>query len=401
MTSINPRPSAERHGDSPPVPVLFALGFRPFFVCAGLAAVAVMTVWLLGYTKRNPLLTYYGSSGWHAHEMLFGYMVAVIAGFLSTMGRNEGGAPSLRGMPLVALVMLWAAGRVLPVLPSAPPWLVAVVDVSFLPVLTIALGLTLVRTGRKKELTMVLLLLILTAANILVHLEWLGYVGDSAYLGIVLAIYTIVLLITFIAGAVIPLFFKPGLEQDKRARRPVIEYAGAISVVVLALADLFSPDVKIVVVCAMLAAAVHAWRWLDWMFKVDWSQPLLWVLMAGYAWLIVGFVLTAVSYSGYVSHMIAFHAFMVGGFGGLTLGIMAWLTLVHTGRSLRLAPLAVMALVMLNIAAVVRIAGPLSSLRYAQAMITAAGALWIISFVLFLLVFAPILLQARLEKHKA
>jgi uncharacterized protein involved in response to NO len=282
-----------------------------------------MTVWLLGYTKRDPLLTYYGSSGWHAHEMLFGYMVAVMAGLLSIMMRNQSGEPGLRGMPLLGLVMLWLAGRALPVMPSVPPWLVALVDISFLPILTLALAVPLIRAGRKKELSMVLLLLILTAADVLVHLEWLGYVMDSARLGVVVAIYTMVLFVTLSAGRVMPWFIKPGLEQDKRTRRPVIDYASAISVVVLALADLFSPEVKIVIVCAMLAAAIHAWRWMHWLTRVDWSQALLWVLMAGYAWLIVGFVMTAISYGGHISHMIAFHALMVGGFGGLTLGMMA------------------------------------------------------------------------------
>jgi uncharacterized protein involved in response to NO len=360
-----------------------------------------MTVWLLGYTKRDPLLTYYGSSGWHAHEMLFGYMVAVMAGLLSIMMRNQSGEPGLRGMPLLGLVMLWLAGRALPVMPSVPPWLVALVDISFLPILTLALAVPLIRAGRKKELSMVLLLLILTAADVLVHLEWLGYVMDSARLGVVVAIYTMVLFVTLSAGRVMPWFIKPGLEQDKRTRRPVIDYASAISVVVLALADLFSPEVKIVIVCAMLAAAIHAWRWMHWLTRVDWSQALLWVLMAGYAWLIVGFVMTAISYGGHISHMIAFHALMVGGFGGLTLGMMAWAALAHGGAPQRLSPLMAIALVMLNIAAVVRIVGPLSSFRYGQAMITAAGALWIISFVLFLLVYAPIFMQARAERRKA
>lgn len=378
---------------------LFALGFRPFFLCAGFAAVAIMTVWLLGYTKRNPLLTYYGSSGWHAHEMLFGYMVAVIAGFLLTAVRNWTHIETPRGMTLAALVALWLAGRVLPVMSDIPPWLVALVDFAFLPVLTLTLAVPLLRAGRRKDLSIIALLVVLIGANALVHSEWLHFTMDTARLGVLVAIYALVLLITLIAGRVFPFFIEGGLGEGTVQQRPVIEYASVIVVIVLALADLFSPSVKPVVVCAYLAAAVHAWRWFGWFSKGVWSQPLLWVLMLGYAWLIVGFVLLGVSYSGQISHMLAFHGFMVGGFGGLTLGMMARVALGHTGRPLRVSPLVAMSFMMLNVAAVVRIAGPLSSARYSQAMIIAAGALWIISFVLFLLIYAPILMQPRVDNR--
>ncbi len=360
----------------------------------------IMTIWLLGYTKRNPLLTYYGSSGWHAHEMLFGYMVAVLAGYLSVIIRTESGGLKLHGVTMFGLVLLWVAGRVLPVLPSVPPWSVAVVDVSFLPVFTIVLLIPPGTGGWKNKLPMILLLLILAAANVLVHFEWLGYVMDSARLGIVVAIYSFILLLSLIAGRLIPLYNKPNPEKEKIAPRPVIDHACAISIIVLALADLGSPNVELVVMCALLAAAVHMWRWLNWLVRVDWSQTLLWVLMTGYAWLIVGFVLMAVSYSGHISHMIAFHAFMVGGFGELTLGMMVWVALTYSDGSSGLSSLIAMAMVMLNIAAVVRIVGPLSSFRYSQALITAAGALWIISFVLFLLSYAHLFARVRLDKRQ-
>ena len=113
---INPSPSEERRREVPPDSVMFSQGFRPFFLCAGIVAVVIMMVWLLGYTKRNPLLTYYGSSGWHAHEMLFGYMTAVFAGFLLAAARDRRKAKPLSGAVLIVLLGLWLGGRVLPVL---------------------------------------------------------------------------------------------------------------------------------------------------------------------------------------------------------------------------------------------------------------------------------------------
>jgi uncharacterized protein involved in response to NO len=376
---------------------LFALGFRPFFLCAGIVAVVFMAIWLLGYTKRDPLLTYYGSSGWHAHEMLFGYTVAVVAGFLLTAVRNWTNRETVRGMPLAALVLLWSAGRVLPFLSAIPPWAVALVDLSFLPALAVALAVPLLRAGQKKNLFVLIVLAVLMIANILVHAEWLGYAMDTAHLGIILAIYAVVLLITIIAGRVIPFFIERGIPGAAIRRRPAIEYMSVVTVILLAFADLLSPSVQAVVACAFLATVVHAWRLRGWLLRAALSQPLLWVLLVGYAWLVAGFVLLAVAYGGVIPVMLAFHALTVGGIGVLTIGMMARVALGHTGRQLRSSPLLTLAFVLLNIAAALRIVGPLLSARYATATISAAGALWIVSFALFLFIYAPILMQSRVD----
>ncbi len=396
-TIIEPSLSQPVRASKPSGPALFRLGFRPFFLLAGIAAVVLMAIWLLGYTKRDPLLTYYGSSGWHAHEMLFGYVVAVIAGFLLTAVRNWTESAPLRGIPLAALSSLWLAGRILPLFLGVPPWLVAAVDLAFLPILALILAIPLLRAGQKRNLFIPVLLLVLMVANALVHMEWLGYAMDSARLGVVLAIYTLVLLITAIAGRVIPFFIESALPKVKIQPRPLIGYMCIMTVIILALADLFSPSAQIVVICALAAALVHAWRLSGWVVRPALTQPLLWILLAGYAWLVVGFTLLAVAYSGFISTMIAFHALMVGGIGVMTLGMMARVTLGHSGRPLRAPPLVTLAFILVNIAAAVRVAGPLLTLRYTKAVIGAAGALWITGFVLFLLVYAPMLIQARID----
>ena len=396
-TIIEPSLSQQARASQPSGPALFSLGFRPFFLLAGIAAVVLMAIWLLGYTKRDPLLTYYGSSGWHAHEMLFGYVVAVMAGFLLTAVRNWTDSAPLRGIPLAALSSLWLAGRILPLFLGIPPWLVAVVDLAFLPILALVLVMPLLRAGQKRNLFIPVLLLVLMVANALVHMEWLGYAMDSARLGVVLAIYTLVLLITVIAGRVIPFFIESALPKVKIQPRPLIGYMCIMTVIILALADLFSPSAQIVVVCALAAALVHAWRLSGWVVRPALTQPLLWILLAGYAWLVVGFILLAIAYSGIIPTMIAFHALMVGGIGVMTLGMMARVALGHSGRPLRAPPLVTLAFILVNIAAVVRVAGPLMTLRYTKAVIGAAGALWITSFVLFLFVYAPMLIQARID----
>jgi uncharacterized protein involved in response to NO len=147
--------------------------------------------------------------------------------------------------------------------------------------------------------------------------------------------------------------------------------------------------------CAVFAAVVHAWRLGGWMVRAALSRPLLLILLVGYAWLVVGFVLLAVAYSGFISNMLAFHALMAGGIGVLSLGMMARVSLGRTERPLRASPLVVLSFILVNIAAAVRVTGPLLTVRYTQAVISAAGALWITSFVLFLAVYGPILIYPQ------
>lgn len=362
----------------------------PFFVCALLVAIAVMAVWLPGYTKRHPLLTYYGSSGWHAHEMLFGYMTAVVAAFLLSALRRVLGHPVAAVVPLTLLILLWLAARALPLMNGVPPWLIAAVDLAFLPLLIALLVRPLWRAGRRRGLYLIAPLGVMVVGNLLVHAEWLGLAMDSARLGAMLAIYMLALLMAVVAGRVIP----QTLAREVPARTAV-EQAAAGTIVLLAAADLLSPTAEGVAVCALLAAAVHAWRWLTWLRAGPRRDPASWGVMAGYAWLAIGFVLIALSYQGRLPHMLAFHALMVGGFGGLSMGLAAQALRARRNEAMPSPRLAALSFCIMNLAAVLRVVGPLLSLRYGQGLIVAAGSLWIISFVLFLLVYGPLLWPVR------
>jgi uncharacterized protein involved in response to NO len=272
---------------------------------------------------------------------------------------------------------------------DVPPWLVAAVDLAFLPLLIAVLARPLLTADRREAPYLIAPLVVMVFANLLVHGEWLGWAMGSAQLGVVLAIYMLLLLITVLAGGIIT----QCLARDPPVR-PMLDKAAAASIVIFAAADLFAPTVQAVVVCVLLAAVVHGWRWIVWL-KAGPRDAVAWALLAGYGWLIAGLVLIALSYGGYMPHMLAFHALMVGGFGGLSLGMMAQLARSRRDAAARVPPPAVLAFVLMNLAAVVRVAGPLLSVRYEKILIIAAGALWIISFILFLLVYVPWLLPVR------
>lgn len=176
--------------------VLFNLGFRPFFLLSGVFAVILMAAWVPTFTGGGDFGTYYGQIGWHSHEMIFGYSSRVIAGFLLTAVRNWTDRPTATGASLAALVALWLIGRILPFFSETiPGWLISVVDLGFLPALTASIGLPLVRHGEKRNLLFLPLLLGLFAANLMGHLELLGFVPGIARHGIFLGLYLIILLI--------------------------------------------------------------------------------------------------------------------------------------------------------------------------------------------------------------
>ena len=378
----------------------FALGFRPFFLAAGVYAVLLMGLWLLVLRGSLDLGTW-PALVWHGHEMLFGFTVAVIAGFLLTAAQNWTGLRTPSGTPLAALFLLWLAGRLGFLIPGLAPGLVALVDLAFLPVLALVLAVPILKAKQLHNAPFPVMLLALTAANVLAHAEVLGWTSgwstSSASLGLHLAVYAVVTMIVVMGGRVIPSFTDNKLRT--RARRwKAIEWLVPAATLAALLAALIAPDSLITALLAALAAGVHAIRLAGWYTHKYWSVPLLWILHLGYAWIALGFALLALSAAGLSATAVSsLHAFTAGGIGVLTLGMMARVSLGHTGRLLEPAPVMTRAFVAINLAALIRVALPLTFPGvYAQIMM-AAGVAWVAAFGLFVVVYAPMLLRPRVD----
>lgn len=386
----------ERNSD--PRIALFNLGFRPFFLLAGLTASLLVPLWLYVYTEGYIRFGYYSAVLWHAHEMVFGYAVAVIAGFLLTAVRNWTGMQTPGGKALAGLVMLWLAGRMVPFLAGIlPHGMIAVVDIAFIPVLAVTLSVPLLRSRQKHNLVFLFVLAALTAANFMVHLQVLGYTQSTALGGIHFAVYLIVLLIAILGGRVIPFFTERGIAGATTRRWTSIEYLSFGALIGLMALDLMNAMPIAVIVIGILAAIGHALRLAGWYQKTVWSVPLLWVLHLGYAWLVAGFVLTALSAAGLTNPMLAIHAFTTGGIGTITLGMMARVALGHTGRALRAGAAMTWAFVFANLAGISRVFLPiLSPGRYSE-WVVLAGVLWTVAFTLFVISYASVLIQPRVD----
>jgi len=377
---------------------LFNLGFRPFFLGAALFAIVSITAWLLIYAGHGVQIEYITPAQWHAHEMLIGYSGAVIAGFLLTAVRNWTGIATTTPDQLAGLSFLWLYGRVLPfyagLLPDA---LIAAVDVAFLPCLAYIVAKPLLKTQQYRNLMFVGLVLAMACANALMHAQVLGLSESSAGLGLMLAVSIIVSMILVIAGRVFPFFTERGLSGVVCIRNPMLDVvACALSLTVFVLWMLEIGDI-VLALSAIVAALVNVLRISAWYDARIWYVPLLWVLYVGYAWLILGFVLIALSAYQWVVPSLALHAFTLGGIGVLTLGMMARVTLGHTGRSLKASNVMAVAFLLLNLSALLRVVFPaLLPANYGSWVLVPSYA-WLAAFSLFVYHHLPMLSTMRVD----
>ncbi|WP_373186753.1 NnrS family protein [Halopseudomonas sp.] len=386
MKSQQPRRSA-----------LFELGFRPFFLAGAVFAALVIPLWVaawLGLTGEWQPAG--GWLAWHMHEMLFGFIAAVIAGFLLTAVQNWTGVPGLSGSPLVALAAIWLFAR-LAWLTPLPVWLVISLDVLFLPAVTVSIARSVWIARQKRNYPVVLVLGLLALCN-LVSLTGLA-TGDFALqrqsnLG---ALWLVAALVGIIGGRVIPFFTQRGLDLSGPAPSlPWLDYlllAGSIVVALLMLSGIaLQPSIGLGVVFALLGAG-HLVRLLLWHHPGIWQVPLLWSLHMAYAWLVVALYAMALWNAGWlIGFSQATHLLAIGSMSGMILAMIARVSLGHTGRPLKTVPAISAAFILLNLAVPARVwLAP----AWPQLGFWLAGLCWATAFALFVWYYAAILYRPR------
>lgn len=378
-------------------PALLSQGFRPFFLFAGLWSALAMGAWLASLVGGTGMPMAFDPVAWHMHEMIFGFAVAAVAGFLLTAIPNWTGRLPLQGLQLAVLAGLWLAGRVAMAWPDLSPAVLAAADLAFLAVLTLAC-LREVLAGRNwRNLPVIAALLLLLAANASTHAAQSGAVpadGTGARLGVA----TLSMLIALVGGRIVPSFTRNWLSKAGADRLPAP--AGRydtmcllVTAVALAAWTIESASVPTGVLC-VLAGVLLAIRMARWRGLATLGEPLLAILHLGYAWLAVGLLLTGAA--GIVPETVpaaaGLHALTAGAVGTMTLAVMTRASLGHSGRALTAdaATLAVFAAV--TGAVLARVAAPFLPEAYLP-LLTASGMLWIVGFALFVLRYAPMFLR--------
>jgi len=377
---------------------LFALGFRPFFLLAGLSGLILIPLWYSIFNRTLVTENYYPSSYWHAHEMLLGYGSAVIAGFLLTAVKNWTGRQTLTGDKLAGLCLVWLYGRIVPFYEGLlPDVLIALTDLAFLPLLAYHVTSPIIRSKQNHNLIFTGLLLLLGFGNLLIHSEMLGLMPNTAWLGIQLVVAVVIVLILVMAGRVFPFFTERGLPGTLAIRNPQLDNASIASAVLVFGIQMLGISGTFLALSALLAVVINSARIAGWYVQKIWYVPLLWVLYVGYGWIILGFALTALSAYSIIQPSLSLHAFTLGGIGTLTLGMMARVALGHSGRALRASNAIAVAFVLINIAAFFRVLLPIAMPGWYQLLIYGSTLAWLAAFSLFIFVYGPILSSKRID----
>jgi len=379
---------------------LFALGFRPFYSLAAIFAIVSILFWLLSLTGVFHTGSYLRGIFWHSHEMVFGFAIAVMTGFLLTAVRNWTGLPTPTGVALVALAAVWLAGRLLII--TGPPMLAAFVDVAFVPMLAVAIAFPIIRSRNQRNYKIVVLLVLISIANVVYHLASLGPLPSwLAYTTVITAIDLITILFAIVAGRVIPAFTKNAIPESQPRHAVWLEFLSFGSLVLIVVARVSSDWVSIPLLVPtaiiVVAAASHALRLALWQPQLTVGNPLLWMMPVAYSWLPVALFLRALAGYSVVSQGAWIHALTTGAISGLMLAMMMRSSLGHTGRPLVANGMDMTAFLMLQLAAIIRVAAGLFATELYQPVVIASGLIWILAFGVFLTRYLPMLMQPRID----
>jgi len=378
-----------------PGSAILALGFRPFYLLAAAFASLVLPLWLAIFAGTLAPPPAFAAVAWHAHEMLFGFACAVIAGFLFTAGRAWTGMATPTGLPLALLALLWLAGRLTFAL--APAWLAAPIDLAFLPSVAVALGRVLIRAGNKRNYFVLVLLTALAGSNLLFHLRATGIVGGNPLQGVFIGLALVTILETVISGRIIPAFTSNGLGGLKIDRNQPLEKAAVALTIVALLSWALSAPAWLVVPAATLAGALQFVRSLSWHPGATLKTPLLWILHISHGWLVPGLLLIAATGLGWTAPSVAVHALAIGAMAGLIMGMITRTALGHTGRTLIAGRIETTCYVLIHLAVLTRVLPTLLVPTLYWPGLLLAGAAWSSAFLLYLVRYGPILWRPRID----
>jgi len=378
---------------------LLSYGFRPFFLGAALWACIAMVLWIGLLSGSWSFAIGYGVVAWHAHEFLFGYIAAVMTGFLLTAIPNWTGRLPLQGMPLLALFLLWLAGRAAML---QTDWIgtgtAASIDCVYLITVTAVISREIVAGSNWRNLRVVVLVALTAIANIAFQAEMLIFAVPNY--GLRLGVAAIVALIMVVGGRVTPSFTSNWLTRQGNQTRPAPFSRfdiGSIALGAVALITwIAAPDWSGTAALLFVMAVAQAARLSRWTGARTWREPILFVLHLGYAFVPLGALVLSISimWPRIVPTSGALHAWTTGAMGLMTLAIMTRASLGHTGRDMSTTPTTVAIYGAMLVAALARIAAPLLPAFYYQMLLIAGGG-WFLAFALFVVAYGPLLMRAN------
>jgi uncharacterized protein involved in response to NO len=337
---------------------------------------------------------------WHAHEMIYGFAMAIVAGFLLTAVANWTGAAPARQMHLAGLCLIWLAGRVvMGVDLGLPNAAIFIIEGSFIPALAISLAIPLLKSWSKRNFVFLALLSILLACDV-------GFLITESRTPLYIAIMVIITMISLIGGRVIPAFTVAALrrrgEEAFQIPQGKMDILALVSLACVVLTLVFVGTQGVVLAgAAFISATIHALRmWHYHTFKIL-NDPMVWILHVGYAWVIVGLLLMGFAALNILAFSTALHALTAGAIGSMTLGMMCRVSLGHTGRNLIASKATILSFVLMQGAALLRVLGAIIAPDQTSLWIISSAFLWSVCFALYAVIYVPILWQPRPDGKSA
>ncbi|TNC98272.1 MAG: hypothetical protein FD119_414 [Stygiobacter sp.] len=377
-------------------PLFFAGGFRPFFLFTALQAMLSLPLWLAIYAGGLNLNLPFAAALWHGHEMVFGFAGAAIAGFLLTAVPNWTNTHHVSGKPLMLLFAVWLGGRLAFTMAGfLPAVLVALVDLTFLPLLAWMVAKPLLSARKWRNIAFLPILAVFFLANLTVHV-----LGDMT--GVYVGLTMVLTMIAIVGGRIVPSFTQNWLRMQGQAVEVTplawVEKGGAVALLVAGMMlAIVLPGAVVTGAVLLTAAAVHGLRLGRWHGDKTLRSPILWVLHLGYLWLVIGLALLGLSsFIDALPASAALHALTAGAVGTMIMAVMSRASLGHAGRPLVVSPLTVAAYVLLSVGTLLRVAAPV--LSDAQMALThAGGTFWALAWLLFVVVYFPVLTKPRAD----
>lgn len=371
---------------------LFRLGFRPFFLFASLFSVLALGIWGGFLSGFNLLPQSVNPLWWHGHEMIFGFVCAVVAGFLLTAVQNWTGQAGIKAVGLLGLFSLWLLPRLLLLMPLAIPFtLIMFIDLLFLPLTALILAQAVIRVRQWRNFVFIPILTLLTLMNALSYYGVLTNQFEWINIGLYGAVVLISIIVALLGGRVIPFFTERATQWQRKKPLPMLEWLSFISLFGLVISLILQEQILLRSM-AGIASLILLLRWHRWGWYSCWRVPLLWSLHLSYVCIPIGLALISLGFP----LSVGMHAITVGGLAGMILAMMARVSLGHTGRTLQPPSIMKYAFGLILLAAVFRVLAGIIPL-WSASLLLAAITSWVIAFGCFCICYGPMLCQARID----
>ena len=375
---------------------LLRLGFRPFFFASGVIAVLAMLMWMLFYPSIIAVNNA-NSIDWHAHEMIFAFASAITVGFLLTASKNWTGVQTLYGKPLMALLLLWTAGRFLPFVSHEYLLYQAIIDTSFLIIAGIAIAHPIIKAKNWNNISIVAKTSLLAVAHVLFYLGLLGILDQGVRIGLYLGFYLIISLLFMMSRRLLPFFIERGLGLSTELKNSkILDTASLFLFLAFMIIEIFFASIFSTILAGILFI-IHVIRLFNWYHPKIWTKSLLWSIYLAYGFLTLGFGMNVLEYFINVVPNLDIHSFAFG-VALMALSMMARVSLGHTGRNVFNPPKQLNFMFAFLVASFIfRVVLNLVSIEYYAQWIFISQILWIVAFSIFLALYAPMFFKARVD----